>query len=217
MAILLREADVEKLVTMKMALEAVEQAFRIQGEGRTDSAPRRRCRLGNGFHHVMSASLHSLGLAGLKSYTSVAGKTRFHVLLYGAQEEGELLAVIEADRLGQMRIGVASGVATKHMSRPESSRVGIFGTGWQARAQALAMCAVRPIKNVVAYGRDAERREKFCKEMSDILGIAVTPAPAPEEAVKDMDIVITATTSKEPVFKGEWVAKGGDVLRFLRP
>ena len=208
MAILLREADVEKLVTMKMALEAVEQAFRIQGEGRTDNAPRRRCRLGNGFHHVMSASIHSLGVAGLKSYTSVAGKTHFHVLLYGAQEEGEILAVIEADRLGQMRTGAASGVATKHMSRPESSRVGIFGTGWQARAQILAMCAVRPIKSVLAFGRDAERRDKFCKEMSDILGITVSPAQTPEEAVKEMDIIITATTSKEPVFKGEWLAKG---------
>ncbi len=211
MAIFLREADVEKLVTMKMALEAVEQAFRLQGENRTDNAPRRRSRLGSGFLHVMSASLPSLGLAGLKSYTSIGGKTRFHVLLYGTQDEGELLAVIEADRLGQMRTGAASGLATKYMSRPESSRVGIFGTGWQARAQILAMCAVRPIKTVLAYGRDVERREKFCKEMSDILGIGVYPATVPEEAVKDMDIVITATTSKEPVFKGEWLPKGAHV------
>lgn len=207
MAILLREADVEKLVTMKMALEAVEQAFRIQGENRTDNAPRRRCRLGNGHLHVMSASLPSLGLAGLKSYTTVH-KPRFHVLLYGAQEEGELLAIIEADRLGQMRTGAASGVATKHMSRSESSRVGIFGTGWQARAQILAVCAVRPIKTVAAYGRDVERREKFCKEMADILGIPVSPAATPEEAARDMDIIITATNSKEPVFKGEWLAEG---------
>jgi alanine dehydrogenase len=211
MAILLREADVEKLVTTKMALEAVEQAFRLQGESRTDNAPRRRSRLGSGFLQVMSASLPSLGLAGLKCYTTVGGKARFLVHLYGSQEDGQLLAVIEADRLGQMRTGAASGVATKFMSRPESSRVGIFGTGWQARAQVLSMCAVRPVKTVVAYGRDQERKEKFCKEMTDILGIGVYPASTPEEAVKDMDIVITATTSKEPVFKGEWVAKGAHV------
>jgi ornithine cyclodeaminase/alanine dehydrogenase-like protein (mu-crystallin family) len=211
MAIFLREADVEKLVTMKMALEAVEQAFRLQGEARTDNAPRRRSRLGTGFLHVMSASLPSLGLAGLKSYTTIGGKAKFRVLLYGTQEEGELLAIIEADRLGQMRTGAASGVATKFMSRPDSSRVGIFGTGWQASAQVLAMCAVRPVKTVMAYGRDLERREKFCKEMTDILGIGVYPAATPEEAVKDMDIVITATTSREPVFKGEWLAKGAHV------
>ncbi len=207
MAILLKEADVERLVTMKMALEATEQAFRLQGEGRTDNAPRRRSRLGDSFLHVMSASLPSLGLGGLKSYTSLGGKARFHVLLYSAPD-GELQAVIEGDRLGQMRTGAASGVATKYMSRPESSRVGIFGTGWQAQAQVLAMCAVRPIKTVVAFGRDQEGREKFCKEMSDILGITVTPAANPEDAVKGMDIVITATSSKEPVFKGEWLEKG---------
>ncbi len=211
MAIFLREADVEKLVTMKMALEAVEQAFRLQGENRTDNAPRRRSRLGNGSLQVMSASLPSLGLAGLKSYTALGGKARFCVLLYGAQDDGELLAVIEANRLGQMRTGAASGVATKFMSRLESSRVSIFGTGWQARGQILAICAVRPIKTVVAYSRDAERKEKFCKEMSDILGIDVHPAAAPEEAVKDAEIVITATNSKEPVFKGEWLAKGTHV------
>ncbi len=211
MAILLREADVEQLVTMKMALEAVEQAFRLQGENRTDNGPRRRSRLGTGFLHVMSASLPSLGLAGLKTYTSVGGKTRFHVLLYSAQEGSELVAILEADRLGQMRTGAASGIATKYMSRPESSRIGIFGTGWQARAQILAACAVRPIKTVLAYGRDAERKEKFCKEMTDILNIGVYPAATPEEAVKDMDIVITATDSKEPVFRGEWLAKGTHV------
>lgn len=211
MAILLREADVEKLVTTKMALEAVEQAFRLQGENRSDNAPRRRSRLGTGFLQVMSASLPSLGLAGLKCYTTVGGKARFLVLLYGSHEDGQLLAVIEADRLGQMRTGAASGVATKFMSRPESSRVGIFGTGWQARAQVLSMCAVRPVKTVVAYGRDQERKEKFSKEMTDILGIGVYPAATPEEAVKDMDIVITATSSKEPVFKGEWLARGAHV------
>ncbi len=210
MPIFLKEADVEKLVTMKMALEAMEQAFRLQGEGRTDNAPRRRSRLGDGFLHVMSASLPSLGLAGLKSYTTLGGKVRFHVLLYNAPE-GELLAVIEGNRLGQMRTGAASGVATKYMSRPESSRVGILGTGWQAQAQVLAMCAVRPVKTVVAYSRGQEQREKFCKEMSDILGISVTPATMPEEAVKGMDIVVTATPSKEPVLKGEWLEKGAHV------
>lgn len=210
MATFLKEADVEKLVTMKMALEAIEQAFRLQGEGRTDNAPRRRSRLGDGFLHAMSGSLPSLGLAGLKSYTSLGGKVRFHVLLYSAPE-GELLAVMEGNRLGQMRTGAASGVATKYMSRPESSRVGIFGTGWIAQAQILAMCAVRPIKTVVAYSPEQEKREKFCKEMGDILGISVTPAANPEDAVKEMDIVITATTSKEPVFKGEWLEKGTHV------
>jgi len=209
MAIFLRESDVEKLATMQMALDAVEQAFRLQGEQKADNAPRRRCRVGKGMLHVMSASLPTLGLAGLKTYTTVSGTARFQVLLYNG--EGVLLAVIEADKLGQVRTGAASGTATKYMARANSSRLGIYGTGWQARSQLEAICAVRPIKTIVAYSRDQENREKFCKEMTEALGIGVYPASSPEEAARDMDIVVTATASKEPVLKGEWLAKGAHV------
>jgi alanine dehydrogenase len=206
MAILLRESDVEKLATMKMAIEAVEQAFSFQGEQKADIAPRRRCRLDQGVLHVMSASLPALGYAGLKSYTSAGGINRFAVLLY--KGDGRLAAVIEADTLGQLRTGAASAVATKYMARTEASSLGIFGTGLQARSQIRAICEVRPIKAVRAYSRDAAKREKFCKEMAESLGVDIHPAAAPEEAVKEMDIVVTATTSKEPVFKGEWLSKG---------
>jgi len=206
MAILLREADVDQLATVDMAVEAIEQAFRLQGQQKADIAPRRRCRLDHGLMHVMSASLPTLGYAGLKSYTSVSGVARFAVFLY--QEDGQLVAVIEADRLGQLRTGAASAVATRFMAREESSQLGLFGTGLQARSQLQAICAVRPIKTVVAYSRDPENREKFCKEMTALTGIDVHPAAHPEEAVKGMDIIVTATTSKEPVFKGEWLSKG---------
>lgn len=210
MAIFLSEAQVEKLATMAMALEAVEEAFRLQGEGKTELAPRRRCRLQDGMLHVMSASLPTLGLAGLKCYTSTQDGVRFLVHLYDAQD-GRLLAVMEANRLGQLRTGAASAVATKYMARPEVTRLGIIGTGFQARAQLEAICAVRPIRQIVAYGRDQERRERFCREMSEALGLTVTPAAAPEEAVRDMDIVVTATTAREPVLCGEWLAKGTHV------
>jgi alanine dehydrogenase len=148
-----------------------------------------------------------LGYAGLKTYTSVEGRVRFLVLLYGG--DGQLLAMIEADRLGQLRTGAASAVATKHMARHESSKLGIFGTGFQARSQLLAICAVRPIKTVLAYSRDPERREKFCQEMmAELTGTSVQPAATPEGAAREMDIVVTATNSKEPVLKSEWISKG---------
>jgi alanine dehydrogenase len=206
MAILLRESDVENLATMDMAIESVEQAFRLQGEKKTDMAPRRRCRLNQGMLHVMSASLPTLGFAGLKSYTSVAGSNRFAVLLY--KEDGQLAAVIEADKLGQLRTGAASAVATKHMSRHDSSRLGVIGTGYQARSQVQAICAVRRIRTIVAYSRNPEKCKQFCKEMTDAIEISVVPAAMPEEAIKEMDIVVTATNSKDPVFKGEWLSKG---------
>lgn len=206
MAILLKETDVEKLITMDLAVEAIDEAFKLQGQQNADNAPRRRCRLDHGLLHVMSASMPTLGYAGLKSYTSVSGVTRFSVFLY--KGDGQPVAVIEANRLGQLRTGAASAVATRYMARQESSRLGLFGTGFQARSQLQAICSVRPIKTVVAYSRDPEKREKFCKEMTELLGMGVYPAATPEEAVKDMDIVVTATTSKEPVFKGEWLSEG---------
>lgn len=206
MAILLREADVEKLVTMDMAIETIEQAFRLQGEYKVENIPRRRCRLNKGMLHVMSASLPTLGYAGLKSYTSVSGKPRFHILLYGAK--GKMVAVIEADKLGQMRTGAATAVATKHMARRESSRMGVIGTGWQARAQVQAVCAINSFRNIVAWSRNSENLRKFCEEMTEATGVTVIAAETPEEAVKEKDIVITATDSKEPVLKGEWLTEG---------
>jgi alanine dehydrogenase len=206
MTIFLRESDVEKLATVNMAIEAIEQAFKLQGEQNVDLAPRRRCRIGQGMLHVMSASLPTLGYAGLKSYTSVAGINRFAVLLY--QGDGQLVALIEANRLGQLRTGAASAIATKYMARQESSRLGVFGTGLQARTQVQAVCSVRSIKRAVAYSRDAVKREKFCREMTESVGIEVSPAATPEEAAREMDIIITATNSKEPVLKGEWLSKG---------
>ncbi|MBN2320202.1 MAG: ornithine cyclodeaminase family protein [Acidobacteria bacterium] len=206
MAILLREADVEKLVTMEMAIATIEQAFRLQGEYKAENIPRRRCRLNKGMLHVMSASLPTLGYAGLKSYTSVSGKPCFYIMLYNA--DGTMVAVIEADKLGQMRTGAATVVATKHMARRESSRMGIIGTGWQARAQVQAVCAVGSFRNIVAWSRNSENRRKFCEEMTEATGVEVIPAETPEEAVKEKDIVITATNSKEPVLKGEWLTEG---------
>jgi alanine dehydrogenase len=209
MAILLRESDVEKLANMSVAIEAVEEAFRLQAEQNADTAPRRRCRLDHGMLHVMSASLPTLGYAGLKSYTAVPGTTRFMVLLY--KSNGELIALIEAHRLGQLRTGAATAVATKYMARQDASRLGLFGTGLQARSQVQAICQVRPIKTVVAFSRDPGKCNKFCQEMTELMGIGVYPASAPEEAAKEMDIIVTATTSKDPVLQADWISKGTHV------
>ncbi|MDI9612169.1 MAG: ornithine cyclodeaminase family protein [Acidobacteriota bacterium] len=206
MAIFLQESDINALASMDMAIEAVERAFRLQGEEKAHIAPRRRCRLEKGMFHVMGASLPSLGFSGLKSYTSVAGVNRFVVLLYDG--EGRLAAVMDADRLGQLRTGAASAVATRFMAREDASRLGVFGAGAQARAQIEAIRAVRPIEKVTVYARTADKLKAFCREMAEATGIKIVPAAGPEAAVRDQDIVATATTSSEPVFQGEWLAAG---------
>jgi alanine dehydrogenase len=191
---------------MDMAIEAIEEAFKLQGEFKIQNAPRHRCRLNTGMLHVMSASLPTLGFAGLKTYSTVSGKVQFHVMLY--DEGGMPVAMIQANKLGQMRTGAASGVATKYMSRQNAARLGILGTGWQARSQVEAVCAVRPIRIITAYSRNEENRRKFCEEMAEVTGFQVRAAETAEEAVKEQDVIVTATTSREPVLKGEWVSEG---------
>ncbi len=211
MALLLSEADVQALLTMPLALEVVEEAFRRQASGEAIVQPRRRLEVPEkSFLHYMAAADTVSGYMGMKIYTSVRGALRFLVALYSSKN-GQLLALVEADYLGQMRTGAASGVATKYMSRADACTVGIVGTGLQARTQLEAIAAVRRIEAIRAFGRNPERRAQFSKEMSMRLGLPVTPADSAEAAVRDADVVVTSTTSSRPVVLGEWLAPGTHV------
>ena len=207
MALLLDEQQVTDLLTMEMAIAAVEEALKQHGLGTAINNPRTRVRLPTGQLHMMGAALPTRGVIGYKAYTAFRGKARFHVMLYSS-DTGELLAMLQADRLGQMRTGAASGVATKYMAQAEARSVGIFGTGWQARSQLEAVCGVRQIQSIKAFGRDTTRRQTFCAEMSQQLGILVEPADTPEAVVKGMDIVITSTNARDPLFDGNWLDSG---------
>ncbi len=208
MAILfLTEAEVRQVLTMELAVAAVEDGFRRMAAGEAMNVPRRRARTPDVILHTMSAGCAGYGLVGFKAYTTSGTGNRFHVVLYDGST-GEMVAMIEADWLGRIRTGAASGVATAHMARPDASEVGILGGGAQARTQLLAMCAVRPITEAHVYCRNAQQREQFAAEMEKLCGISVVPVRRPEEAVEDMDIVITATTSREPVLNGEWLREG---------
>lgn len=207
MALLLTEADVTRLLPMSLALEAVEEVFRWQGEGKLTNRPRVRLPVPGGLLHVMPAALPEAKVMGLKSYATVRGGSKFVVLLFST-ETGGLLAVIEADRLGQMRTGAASGVATKYLARSGADRVGCYGTGWQARSQLEAVCAVRRVREVRVYGRDAERRARFAEEMGRTLGLPVTPVDRPEAAAREASILITITGSRTPVLEGRWMEPG---------
>jgi ornithine cyclodeaminase/alanine dehydrogenase-like protein (mu-crystallin family) len=210
MALFFGEQQVTDLLTMEMAIAAVEEALKQQGLGSAINNPRTRVRLPTGQLHMMGAALPLRGVIGYKAYTAFRGKARFHVMLYST-DSGELLALLQADRLGQMRTGAASGVATKYMARPEARSVGIFGTGWQARSQLEAVCAVLQIQAIKAFGRDATRRQAFCTEMTQQLGTPVEPAETPEAAVKGMDVVITSTSAREPLFDGNRLELGAHV------
>jgi alanine dehydrogenase len=116
--------------------------------------------------------------------------------------------LIQADHLGQMRTGAASGVATKYMAREDACVVGVIGSGKQARTQVEAVCKVRAVKQVSVYSRSEENRCRFAEEMGPRCGTEVVAVSHPQEAVHGKDIVITATTSREPVLHGSWISPG---------
>jgi alanine dehydrogenase len=208
MPLLLTEADVRTILTMPLALEAVEASFRRLGDGAAVSHPRQRLHiLGKTILNYMAAADATGGYLGLKIYSISRGAARFVVPLFRA-ETGELVALIEADYLGQMRTGAATGIAAKVMARQDARTIAIIGTGLQARTQLEALAAVRKVDRIRAFGRDAERREKFAREMTERLGIPVTPSSSAEGAVRGADIVITSTTSKTPVVEGRWIERG---------
>jgi len=208
MTLLLTEADVRSLLTIPIALEIVEDSLRQQGNGELVLQPRRRIKLpDNALLHYMAAADPVRGYVGMKIYTVARGVARFVVPLFRSTT-GEMAALIEADALGQLRTGAASGVATKYLANASARTACIIGTGYQARTQLEAIAAVRQLERVRAFGRDPERREKFCREMSERIGVAVQPMNSGEDAVKDADIIITATSATKVVLEGTWLTPG---------
>lgn len=203
----LTEADVRSLLTMDLAIEAVEAAFRKLSLDEAVNVPRSRCQTDQVMLHVLPAAAKTLGAIGLKAYTTGKFPAQFQVLLFDPKQGG-LIAILEADHLGAVRTGAASAVATKKLARKDAKTVGLFGTGKQGRTQLEAVCKVRSIDRAMVYSRDATRREAFAQEMTAYLGLPVLPVTNPDEAARGLDIICTATTSREPVLLGEWLAPG---------
>ena len=211
MTLHISEAEARAVLTMPMAVEAVEAISRKQATGEVVVHPRRRFELpGGGFFHYMAAADFSLGFVAMKQYTFVRGKLRFLVPIY-EMSTGDLLALIEADYMGQLRTGAASGVATKYLARKDASVAAIIGTGGQAKTQLEAVATVRKLESARAYGRDAAKCEKFSEEMAKRLGIPVHICSSAAEAVHGADIVSTATTASQPVVFGANLSPGAHI------
>lgn len=201
MPLYLSEADVDGLITAAEAVPVLEECFRRLASGEVENVPRRRLPLADGYFATMSAADRELGYAGLKAYTVVGGRLAFVVCLFDLGS-GELAAVLEADTLGQRRTGAASGVAAKHLARPGAATLGVIGCGWQAESQVVAIRAAVPsLERVVVHCRTPEKLRAFCAKAG------AEPAGSQSEAGRQ-DIVVTVTTSKDPVLRGEWLREG---------
>ena len=212
MALFLNEQEVVQLLPMNECIEALEKAFAHAGAGQVDNKPRSRIRMPGGFFHFMAAADGGQGVFGYKAYPSFAGPggSKMMVMLYD-YETGQLLACMEAGRLGQIRTGAASGLATRYMARCAASTVAVIGSGFQARTQLEAVCAAREIREARVFSRRPERREDFAQRSSERLGVEVRPVESAQECVEGADVVVTITSARDPVALGEWLAPGAHV------
>ena len=195
------EADVQELLPMSECIGAMRRVFEALAQGRAQNQPRRRLILETGsVLHAMAGAFHNY--FGTKFYsTNPRYGAHFYFMLYDAKT-AQPLAMMEANHLGQIRTGAASGYATDLMAHPEATSVGIIGSGFQARTQLAAIRAVRPIQTVKVWSRSEEKRKKFAAECS------ATAVNTAEEAVRGAQIVITATNSKDPVVEDGWISPG---------
>lgn len=205
--LLLNESNVRQLLTMDAAIDAVDGVLRAAALEEAQNIPRARSQTDRVMLHVMSGAAKGSNALGYKAYTTTRSGGQFHVGLFDGKT-GELAALIQADWLGQVRTGAASGVATRALARPDSSTVGLFGAGKQARTQLLAVCRVRTIRAIRVYSRHPDACRAFCEEMTPLCNCPVEPAQRPEDAARNMDIVITATSSRDPVLLGDWLSEG---------
>lgn len=207
MTLHISEAEVREMLTMPAAIEAVEEISRKQATGEVVVHPRRRFELpGNGFFHYMAAADYSAGFVAMKQYTYVGGALRFLVPLY-EMASGALVALIEADYMGQLRTGAASGVATKYLARKDAQVAGIIGSGGQAKTQLEAVAAVRKLSIIRAFSRNTVKCQAFAKEMTERIGVPVQAVSSASDAVREADIVVTATTTATPVVSGADLAR----------
>ncbi len=211
MALLLRDQDVDQLVTMDLILPAIEDMQRQYGEGHAYNLPRRIIMTDNREMASMGGGLFYQDVFGAKTYTVVQGGYAFHVSLYNAHT-GQLLAFLQANRLGQLRTGATTGLAVKYLARQNATSVGIIGSGAQAGTQLEAICKVRGITQAKVYSPNPERRHAFAMRMSSSLGITVTAVDANRDAVAGSDIVDCIANNTDPVVLGEWLSPGVTVV-----
>jgi ornithine cyclodeaminase/alanine dehydrogenase-like protein (mu-crystallin family) len=197
----LTETEVAELLSPAEAVEAIEACFRRMAAGEVHNRPRYRLPLEHGALAVMAASDLGLGYAGAKVYSGFREGARFVVLLFRA-DEPQLVAVLDADGLGRLRTGAASAVAARYLARAGATSLGLIGCGRQADTQVACIRAALPaVDRVVAYCRTESSLRDFCERHG------AEPGESPRDSA-ECDVVVTITSSPDPVLRGEWLRPG---------
>lgn len=210
MALYLREAEIDELLTMADVVDAVEAVETARAAGEAWQEPRRRLRMPRGMLHTMSAAWPARGVFAHKAYAAVGGDVRFRVYLYDAAT-GVIVAVMEGNRLGQLRTGAATAVAARRWAPAEPRTLALFGSGLQAWGQLEALAEVMRPAEVRVYSRRREARDAFAARARGAFSLEVRAVETPSACVESADVVVTATTSKDPVFDGKELCPGAFV------
>lgn len=237
MPLLLSNEEVEQVLTMEVCLEALETLYREIGDGRAVATPRMDVHLPTSraggpqtpmahYLKTMSGGTPAFGVAALRLTSDIVawkrvgefmrrekipalpGSRWLGLVLLFSSANGELIAIMNDGVLQRMRVGGTNGLGIKYLARPDCRQAGLFGSGWQAGSQLMALRAVRPVERVKVYSPTREHREAFARGMGESLALDLIPVDTPEEAARDVDLLITATNSREPFLSGRWLRPG---------
>lgn len=214
----LSEDQVKEILTMKDCLQAVEAAYRADGLEEAFMFPRHNLDMPERHSYkILSGAIPSLGVLGTLGYTG--GYPRHHspfecrkLLTLFSSETGEPLACLESEHLSWLRTGATAGLAVRYLALPEVEKVAILGSGRQARSSLMAVHAVRNIQEARVYSPTPEHRQAYARDMNRQLNVSVIPTDTPREAVQDAQVVITATSHRQPVFFGSWWKPGVTIV-----
>jgi ornithine cyclodeaminase/alanine dehydrogenase len=211
MPLLLTHEDVCASVSMEDAIDAMEQAFREQAEGKVTQPHRLNLKAGKGWLRIGPAVLEGSGYMGFKAMNLCPGQgVRYQVHLYRVAD-GELVAIMDALHLTTLRTGATSAVATKRLARPNPTIVGVIGSGIEARAQLEAMHVLGLVREARVYSPTQANREQFAAEYSEALKLKVLPVSQARDAVTGCGLVVAAIKSTQTALLGEWLEPGTHV------
>jgi alanine dehydrogenase len=241
MTLILGNDDVERLLTMDLVIDALEDAYRDLAKGIALTRPRSDCLAPTSREDAvyglksMDGVVPSAGVGAVRINSDIItwpreGGTRRRVkvpaapnaryvglVLLFSTENGEPLAIFPDGVLQRMRVGASNGIAAKYMARADAATVGLLGSGWQAGTQLLAIAAVRKITHIRCFSPNPTNRIAFVQEMADKIDAEIEAVASPDAAVKGADIVLCATNAIEPVFFARWVEPGMHLSAIKRP
>ena len=205
MTLLLTAAEVRPLLDLAKAISLTEDVFAEFGRGKVDVHAPFHLWVEGGALRVVAGALQESKQMGVR-VGPTQGPADAHVaVLYSST--GPLEAIMGYP-FSTFRTAATVAVSIKHMARANARRVGLIGTGMNALGQLKAARLVRDIAEIVVYSRDADKRRRFCEEAAREVGVPVRSAEAAQEAVSGMDIVITCSSARQPLFPFDWLSKG---------